>query len=231
MNKKYDIVVIIPTYNRKEKLLNLLNQIKQFKNNYQLLIIVINDGSNELYINNLENIIKISYFINNGKKKYWKLVNDYFKIIRNIDSKYFIILSDDLVLTDDFFTKSIFFYEKIDDNKKICLSLLTDDRVNRTNWSNFKSVDFGDYYLTNWNDLCYIAEKKFFENLNYEILPIDEDRWDKNPNLSSGVGQQITLRLKKFNMYHIKKSLVIHNGNDDSKMNKTERIKNPIITI
>ena len=53
----------------------------------------------------------------------------------------------------------------------------------------------------------------------------------KNPNLSSGVGQQISVRLNKngYNMYHTKKSMVNH-GSHESKMNKLERTKVNLIT-
>jgi hypothetical protein len=58
-------------------------------------------------------------------------------------------------------------------------------RVNRTNWVNFKTQDMGFYYRTQWNDLCFISKRNFFESLNYKIDEIPLSRWDRNPNLSS----------------------------------------------
>ena len=57
-------------------------------------------------------------------------------------------------------------------------------------------------------------------------------RWNHDPNLSSGVGQQISTKLhnKNKSMYHTKTSLVIH-GDHESKMNFEERKNKPIITI
>ena len=70
----------------------------------------------------------------------------------------------------------------------------------------------------------FYCKKNFFETLEFKIQPISPNRWKGNPNLSSGVGQQISTRLNKLGlgMYHTKKSLVIH-GDHESKMNYHER--------
>jgi hypothetical protein len=67
--------------------------------------------------------------------------------------------------------------------------------------------------------------------LNYKLEEIPKTRWVGNPNLSSGVGQQITDRLNKlkYGMFHTKSSMVIHGGHE-SKMNKAERLKTKLIT-
>ena len=124
------------------------------------------------------------------------------------------------------------FYESINFSDKICLSILTDGRVNKTNWTDFKTIDHGEYYKTQWNDLCFISEKTFFFELDFKIDEIPLSRWKNNPNLSSGVGSQISLKLhnKGKSMYHTKLTLVLH-GNHESKMNYEERKLNNIITI
>jgi hypothetical protein len=68
--------------------------------------------------------------------------------------------------------------------------------------------------------------------LNYRLDEIPKSRWKNNPNLSSGVGQQITLRLFNlgYGMYHTKTSMVIH-GSHESKMNKVERINTKLETL
>jgi hypothetical protein len=168
---------------------------------------------------------------NMGKQKYYVTLNSTFNYVRKINSKYFIYLPDDVNLVSDFFNKVKNLYELIPDQNKICLSILTDDRVKTKVWTNTIAQDFGEYYKTQWNDLCFISEKKFFDVLGYTINEIPKTRWDNDPNLSSGVGQQISLRLNKLNfgMYHTKLSMVIH-GDHGSKMNKNERLKTKLIT-
>lgn len=62
----------------------------------------------------------------------------------------------------------------------------------------------GDVVLTGWNDLCFMAERRFLEALNYEIEePLPEYDWK-----SSGVGRNISRRLQPyFNLYHVDKPL------------------------
>ena len=231
MDNIYDFCVIITTYNRPNMLYSLIENLFKEKGSYKIHIAVFNDGSSEKYDLTNYDVKHIRMYPNMGKQKYYVTFNSTFSYVKRINSKYFIYLPDDVGLVDDFFNKVKDKYELIPDQNKICLSILTDDRVKRKSWSNVLSQDFGDYYKTQWNDLCFISEKKFFEVLNYKLEEIPKTRWVGNPNLSSGVGQQITDRLNKHNygMFHTKSSMVIH-GDHESKMNKTERLKTKLIT-
>ena len=57
-----------------------------------------------------------------------------------------------------------------------------------------------------------MCKYKFFESLDFKLNPIPLSRWNKNPNISSGVGQQISVRLfeKGLNMYHVINTLTTH---------------------
>ena len=154
----------------------------------------------------------------------------------NISSKYFIYLPDDISLAKNFFNKSIQIYNSIQDPNKICLSLLMPtQQIGKPNWTNFYPIDLGEYYQTQWCDLCFISEKKIFEVLNYKIDPIPLSRWkNKNINreyLGSGVGQNLSIRLNKrgYKMYHIKKSLALHLDHP-SVMNPNIRVKEKLTT-
>jgi hypothetical protein len=159
-------------------------------------------------------------------------INQSFKLLKNIESNYFIYLQDDLELCDNFFEKIIDLYNNLNDENKISLEFLTDSRTARPNWSMFNPHLFDlNYIKTQWVELHFICEKKFFDVLDFTIFPISDERWKVNPNLSSGVGQQMTNRLLnlKFNMYHIKETLVYHQDHD-SLMNYDERKINKLIT-
>ena len=231
MNEVYDFCIIITTYNRPDMLYSLIENLLKEKGSYKIHIAIFNDGSSEKYDLKKYDIKHIRMFPNMGKQKYYITFNSTFSYVKKINSKYFIYLPDDVGLVSDFFNKVKDLYELIPDQNKISLSILTDDRVKRKVWTNTVTQDFGEYYKTQWNDLCFISEKKFFEVLEYSINEIPKTRWDDNPNLSSGVGQQISHRLDKLNfgMYHTKLSMVIH-GDHESKMNKNERLKTKLIT-
>lgn len=232
MNDNFDFCVVITTYNRPNMLIRLLENIESEKKDFKIKIIVFNDGSDEKYDLSKFDVTHIKMYPNGGKQKYWVLFNNTFKIIKNIKSKYFIYLPDDVKLVDNFFETVKYEYEKIKDIKKICLSILTDNRTTRTNWTNFNPIHFDSVIKTQWNDLCFISEKKFFDILDYKINPISINRWKKNSNLSSGVGEQISILLhnKNYSLYHTKKSMVYH-GDHESLMNYDERKNNKLITI
>jgi hypothetical protein len=228
----YDFCVLITTYERPEMLYKLLDDIESNKKNYKILVAVFDDGSTQKLDLTGRDVIKIGMYPNMGKKKYYVTYNATFSFVKNINSKYFIYLPDDISLVDNFFDESKRLYESITSTKKICLSILTDDRVNKSHWGYNNPKDIGEVIQTQWNDLCFICEKDFFELLNYKVNTISPSRWINNPNISSGVGHQITQRLNssgKF-LYHVKKSLVYH-GTHESKMNENERKKNNLITI
>ena len=231
MNEIYDFCIIITTYNRPEFLKKLLDDINLNKKDYKILIAIFNDGSNVEYDLKEYTVTKFDIYPNMGKKRYFNVINKTFEFVKTVESKYFIYLPDDIRLVDNFFDETKRLYDSIDSRKKICLNILTDDRIHRENWGYPKGIDLGEYYKTQWNDLCFISEKKFFEELEYKIHNIPLTRWVKNPNLSSGVGHQITDRLnkKRFFLYHTKKSMVIH-GSHESKMNYSERLKTKILT-
>lgn len=232
MENNYDYCFLITTFNRSSMLYSLINQIKSQKKNYKILIIVFDDGSSENYKFDDPFVKYIKFYPNYGKKRYWKVTDTIFKYIQKINSNYFIQIPDDVEIVENFFELLTNTYEGINDPDKICLSFLTDSRVFRHNWTSFDTQDMGNVYKTQWNDLCYFSKKNFFETLNFTVDPISPSRWVRNPNLSSGVGQQISLKLKGLNknMYHTKNSLVSH-GTHESKMNYQERINLPITTL
>jgi glycosyltransferase involved in cell wall biosynthesis len=230
MNDSYDFCILITTYDRGNMLYDLINQIEKQKNNSKILIVIFDDGSPQNYQFDNQNIKYVKFFPNQGKKKFWRIIDTSFRYLKKVNSKYFIYMQDDISLEDNFFDILKDTYENIKDEKKIALSFLTDDRTTKPNWTSFNPVVYDDVIKTQWIELHFICEKPFLETLDYKIETIPSNRWDKNPNLSSGVGWQISNRLfsKGLNMYHTKKTLV-HHGIHESKMNKEERINNKLV--
>lgn len=215
--------IIINTYNRPEKLNALLDDI--FKQ-VEAHVTVFNDGSHLPYnipYNNVDHI-RCNH---HGKKKYWKLLQKGFYAARAKTPDYFIWLPDDVRLTDNFFDEAVRLYEKINDPDKICLTL-RHPKGRDKNWTNFEPVNYDEYRLIQWVDMLFIAEKKFFEALNYKMNPIEKTRWDNNPKLGSGVGEQLSKRLLSYSMYQVLSSLVITPDPEKSQMNPEDRKINPV---
>jgi glycosyltransferase involved in cell wall biosynthesis len=228
-NYLYDFCIVINSYNRKDFLVNLINQIQEQTQDYKVQILVFDDGSDFTITMEDVSFIKESH---QGKENYWKIINKSFEYIRKELSEFYIYMPDDCQITDDFFEKAKSQYLSIIDERKICLSLHTDNRIYKTNWTEVLSEDLGYVYKTQWNDLCFIAENNFFKELDYKLEPILPERWMNNTTLSSGVGCQISKRLysKKLNMYHVKNSLVIM-LDLISEMNPESRAKDKLLSI
>jgi len=228
---KYDICIIVTTFQREKLLKNLLEDIKTETKNYNILTVIFNDGSTEPY-NIMDYDVKyIKYIKNHGKYNYWNLINKTFKYIKNIEADYYIYMPDDVRLKPNIFSKSIEILNKIKAKNKV-LNILSDkQRLGVSQWTNFKAKELKNTIQQQWCDMCFITTRNIFELLEWQILPINQNRWLKDKNKSSGVGKQISERLhqSKVQMHHIKESLIIHD-NHESMMNKAERELNPLTT-
>lgn len=202
-------LIIITSYDREKLLYKLIKQLKNAD------IIVIDDAST------FDFKLKTPFFRfpeNYGKKRAWQKYQHIFKSMpKNYD--FYIFIPDDVEVCDNFIEKSVKEYQNIKDKRKICLSLLSDIRITQINWTNFVPIEKGNVVLTQWMDLAFVCDNKFFDEVN--LQPIDVRRWKMNPNASSGVGKMISEQLyaKGFNQYHVKNSLLRHIG-FISKMNQ-----------
>lgn len=216
------VLTIITSYNRKESLTNLLNKLDNQKTD-----VLIFDDNSDFQLDR-KDYLKFSF--NYGKEYLWLKFKKIFQEIPK-EYDYFIILPDDIDIDHNFIENSVDLWCKLSDKNKICLSLLSDIRTTKPNWTNFQPITQGNYIKTQWNDLCFICEKEFF---NIEIQPISLKRWvilekQLNMKLGSGLGGQISRYWHKLDrsMYHTTQSQVYHKKGI-SKMNFEERLINPL---
>jgi len=184
---------------------------------YKIYVVVFDDGSKQPYDLSEYDVKYIKYVKNNGLKNVWKVITDTFNFCRKINANYYFYLQDDLRLKDNFFEESIRIFENIPDENKITLgTLMIDSQRNTPKWTGFYPIEFDEYYKTQWCELVFVCKYQFFESLEFKINPIPTTRWDKNPNLSCGVGDQISHRLLEqgLNMYHVINSLTTHGDHE-----------------
>ena len=218
MNMKLHI--IITTYNRSKMLSELLNQIINYTQ-YDLLISVYDDCSTEE--ESFNNFIlcqrfNIDYFrsgTNYGKKKYFHLINKAFASIPDAD--YYFMLPDDFAIEPNYFDRCIHGFNAIKSNDKVCMNTDIDGRIGKECWTNYKPVDIGNVYRSQWVDMCFIATRRFFDALGKIEVG---NRWERDESLGSGVGAVISKRLHNlgYGLYHSKEHLTTHKG-IESKMN------------
>ncbi len=224
--------ILINTYNRPAELLALLSQLDT-----QPLKVAINDDGSDLDIvfppyNHLE-IVYHKQNGNHGKELYWKTCTNLFKMV---DKSYnrFIMLPDDAILIDGFLGQAFSQWEAIK-HRAIALNILLLKNFMSPNWTGKVPVQMNinkfDFWLTGWIDGCFISDLRLFEKLEYYIDSFSRNRWKRNPLWGSGVGQNMTMRLTNYGLYHTSKSLVYFDDPIASKMNPLARIKSPTIAL
>lgn len=235
------ILILIPTYNRNQSLLNLLHDIKKFSNNYTIELLIYNDCSDDNYqpsLNYLHENFRYNYFKtseNAGKQNYYQLINAAYNQVKLYEFDYFFQFADDFRLVDGFFDKAIKMFNSIPDEKKACMNIENDYvRYGMQMWTHVKTreVVFNGihFHKTGWIDMAFICKRNFFELIDFTVNRV-EPIYIADKELSSGVGAQLSKRLiqKNATIYQVLKSLVIHD-NHASVMHPEHRTRNPIIS-
>jgi hypothetical protein len=240
---KSSILVWINTFERVDSLRELLQDIENNKDEFDVKVFIVDDGSKSDYISlfkEFSHSLDIEYHkmaFNHGKHKYWKLCNYALQVIKTKFNqyKYYVKVDDDCRLMKDFFKRCVNIWENISDRNKICLNFRLDSREGKRVWTGVlpKRIIFNSIplYLSQWVDMDFFCTIKMLKALNFKITEQPIDRWLRNQNNSSGVGRDISLRLfyKHLNLYLTTETLVIHNHHG-SKMNPHERGINPLMT-
>jgi len=185
-----DIGFLITTYNRQGACQSVVDALQG-----QGDIFVLNDGCDY----DISGARQVKRGFNFGKKDYWKTVNQLFGLRRR--HKYYIMLPDDWMPVEGMAEKAVYLWENIADDNKICLNLLYPAIKGLTNWTGFPAKDIGHVYQTQWVDMCFICEERFFNVLGR--LPRVRAR------ASSGVGRYISEKLNNlgYNLYQVKEEL------------------------
>lgn len=232
--------IVITTYKRAGMLRNLLSQIEDSSKGHELSIAVYDDctpiAKDFSVPESIESKTNILTFNRNmGKEGFWRIINRSFYDIQKMKPfDYYIYLQDDYKLNENFINDCISKYNGIEDPRKICMSYRLDKSLKgKPNWTGVtpKPVRFrkNTYFLTNWVELSFICQLRFFRALKFRIMKINKHK----EGLSSGVGRQMSSRLFKYRykMYHVTSSLVEHLGSHDSVMHPNHRKKQPLISI
>ena len=186
-----DIQFLINTFNRQEPCQRLVDSLQGLGD-----IIVLNDGCN-YEIKGCKQVFKK---IHGGRAGYWHTVNTLFSL--RTWHRYYIMLPDDFLMDKGQVDRAVELWNKLGDKKKICLNLYA-DRIGLKCWTGFAPKDRGQYYHTQWVDMCFICGERFFTSVMPIAGPIKRGK-------SSGVGAYISRKLYRqhYNMYQVKESLI-----------------------
>jgi hypothetical protein len=209
-------MVFIFNYEREEMFTQVLNHLKHLEP------VVLDDGSS--YLIDYPNVIR---FRNGGKKEFWKKWFVAFELAKASDDDLFIFMPNDFMDLDLDLLHTL--HEKYKRHPYLC-NIINDGR--EWCWIQKPSEPVDQYtkkvYFT---DCGFFCNRKALERINFTIDPIDPKRFVNRRDISSGVGQQLTM---KFNRNGVKmllpiKSLAKH-GDHESVMHGDLRKENPLIS-
>ena len=220
------ICFLVTTYNRPESCFKLVKELTKYGD-----VFLLNDGSK--YKVNKSWISKYPvYYVeqeHSGKRYYNETVNDLWSMPTKRYSYYFMI-PDDMLPVNDFVEKAIKTWDNIRDERKICLTTYFDKgRIGKPCWTKFNPVEYPDFRLTQWTDMCFMCKKKMFDEIGK--IPRSKLDWDRNPKMSTGVGAYISSTLYKrgWNLYQTKTSLFVPQPEAyKSEMNPWRKKNDPI---
>jgi hypothetical protein len=204
-------------------------------------IIAVDDGSRERYAPEALQVRDVywRYDAPGGKRLFWQRWNDALTLLESRYFDYLFALQDDFRLSPAFFVRCVRLWKEIErcDERLISLNpFVAEGRRGQSRWTGYRPerVELPSgraVWDAGWVDCHFMSTKELPRRLSYRIREISAERWERDPALSSGVGRQISLRLRrdccKNKMYQVDRTLM-HHGDGESIMNPRERKQNPL---
>ena len=168
-----------------------------------------------------------------GKAGFWRVHQTALFVARAWAPERTLYLQDDVVFEADLFERSDTLWRATaaDAARRVLYLFSSSDDEPEGRWARFPRRDLPELACrqTNWFDLqAFIVDRAFFELLGYRMVPIHPNRWLRMPEVSSGVGRQLTLRaFGRANVYQAWPPLVRH-GAEPSQMNAAARAQRPL---
>jgi hypothetical protein len=211
---KLDFLFLIPSYNRYDLLLKVIDRIEKQCNHLKYKIVVVDDCSNDNRYDNLrninDNIIYHKNPVNNGRDKFYLTVSKLFNISKSNEAKQYVFLADDTLPSINFIKHT---YSYIDIGAKII------------NTSINKAEQYTNWTLKNWVDGCFVITHDIFHKINYDFNDSEIRKKFKKTTYGSGVYEAFSFRINKLSVkvHFPKHSMVYHMGHTDSVMHEEKR--------
>lgn len=216
---KFKFKAFIFTYNRPEMLAKVYARLREF----DIEPTIIDDQSEEQ-----PNYPDVKTHAHRGKRNYWKTWNEVLRSLRHDHSDIYLFMPDDFLDLDIEKIKKL--HNQFKDSPYV-YNLINDGRPDHC-WTKIRKEDYDkESFKIGYTDCGFFCNKKALDEIGYHFKEPRKEWWDIGENISSGVGQQLTMRCNRrnVNIYLPKKSLAYH-GDHESKMNPEERKKNPLIS-
>lgn len=235
-----DLLVVLTTYARPSlclrKLQTLPSLIEATQHNLRVHVLVLCDASSHDYAACKrearmifgDQVTFLDARERLGKPGYWKAYQTAFLAAQRLCPTHTLFLQDDVQYTEGMLRDAYRLWQRTeqDDARRVIYLFSSDDDEPNGRWIRYSRKVLADKELrrTQWFDLqAYLVDLRFFELLDYRMVPVHVNRWRRRPSLSSGVGAQLTRRLFGLgNVYQAAPPLVLH-GAHHSEMNPEAR--------
>jgi FkbM family methyltransferase len=215
--------VVVTTYARPDSLALLLDDIERDSPPGGLDVRIYDDGTPSPAAVLQERVRARGWtyrraHVNHGKRGWWRWWNTILDDLRGSPAGLYYVLQDDMRLCERFFERSADLWSEIDDPQKASLYLhLSAERAELGGrcWTPVHATRVGPVVHSGWVDCAaFMCDRRLFESLAWRLHPIPDRRWHGKDVVSSGVGQQISLRAQKLGLglYRVDKSLTAHDG-------------------
>jgi hypothetical protein len=234
-----DLLVVITTYQRPEGCLHLLRALRGTMDAAACdgFVLILHDHGDADYgpvreeADRLFNgkLLWLDATARLGKPRFWLAYQAAFEVARSLLPAHALFLQDDLSFERGMLeqVRALWRATASDPLRRVLylFSSDADEKYGRWTLARRRNVG-GGLRRTQWFDLqALYVDRAFFELLRYQMIPIHPNRWRRMPRLSSGVGKQLTLRLRgRANVYQAYPPLVFHGGSE-SQMNPAARAK------
>jgi len=213
----FDIVFLIPTYNRYNMLVSIIKEIETQCVNKKYKIIIFDDNSTDIHYSNLTNNHQnLKYYkseTNNGKVNFYKNIDYLFNEVLQIESKTYIFLADDLQLSKHFVTH--------------IENLMLIEGVEIINYHINQSELYTNWGYGSWVDGAFAMSNNIVKTLkNFKFKP------NKSKQGGSRIWTSFTSELskEKCKVYFTNIPLVKHLGHTTSVMHTEHRKTTPLHT-
>ena len=222
------IHVFITHYRRREMLLKLLAQIEDMRGGFDASVVVYDDHTpiqERPAQSEMPGATLVTMPRNYGKMGYWRLINRALQDAYKMPAEFIFMLQDDVELTERYFERAMDLFASITSRRKACLhTLLLRGREGKARWTDYRPMlrpltGGGTVWQTQWTDCNFLCTREMFRVLGWKLNPIAPTRWHHAPMKSSGVGEQISLRVHgtAYNLYQPTETLLLH-GAHESRM-------------
>ena len=215
--KVFDMVFLIPTYNRYNMLVSIIKEIEIQCVNKKYKIIIFDDNSTDIHYSNLtnnhENLKYYKSETNNGNVNFYKNINYLLNEAFQIESKIYTFLADDLQLSKNFVTH--------------IESLMLIEGVEIINYHINQSGLYTNWGYGSWVDGAFVMSNNITKTLkNFKLNP------NKRKYGGSRAWTLFTSELskEKCKVYFTNIPLVKHLGHTNSVMHTEHRKKTPLHT-